>query len=295
MKYVTLLLTLMMSLLLTACSGKDKDYYLSHPDDAKEKHSACQMEAKEAFRNRDKEKLKQLYDKKSECHYAKEAVKFHRKQQYKKKQEEKAAKEKLELDKALAEVEKQYGELSWQAYTKYFVSSPCRKSFISNASYQCKAELALYEKKKQEGLAELKTKSFDKLLNLKKSYCSQDARRYSVCDIWKAATEEQGVKELSQLDVNSLFEKEDVLCRDVLSPACKAFRTVKNKQEKVIIANYVNNYELLKKDYNKCVDAYQKANWGKQGRIALSYPCRQARMARNELRLGYDNFSKKMN
>ncbi len=294
MQYITLLLTLIMGLSLTACSEKDKDYYLNNPNKAKEKLSACKIEAKEAFKDGNKEKLEQLYDKKSECHYAKEAVKFHRKQQYEKEQEEKAAKQKAELDKALAEVEKQHGKLSWQAYAKYFVSSQCRKSFILDTNYRCKAELALYEKKKQEGLAELQQQGFDKLATSREVYCSKDARKYSACDIWKVATKEQGIKELSQLDFKALLKKKDALCTDGWSPACQACNAVKKEKEKTIVTNYINNYEQLKKDYNQCVDDYQKAPWTKKSAVAISYPCYLVQSARSELRLRYNNFSKKM-
>lgn len=296
MKGKKIRLFLLASAFLVACTDKDKDYYLSHSDKAEEKYEACEAELKEAFFQRDKDALEKLYSKDSECTYAKQAHMKHKKELREKQRRAEEAQIQAEVDQALSKLEEQYGAMPWQAYTSYFATSECGKQwFVKKTDYACKAMTALYEKKEQAGLTQLRKQGFDTLRTQKKKYCGRDARAKSPCDIWKKAVEEQGVEELEKLDFVDLLAKQEAICQsDWYAPACRAFEKVKNQKEAAVIKNYVDNYEQLKTDYNQCVDKYSKANWSQQAKISGSYPCRQTMRARAELRLDYDVFSKKM-
>lgn len=118
----------------------------------------------------------------------------------------------------------------------------------------------LYKDKFQQGKNELYKIPFEKLSLAENTYCKQDKRQYSVCQVWKETVEQQ---------------------------------------EKEIIENYVKNYESLKNDYNQCIDKMlaakkQPQSWKLTSDIRDSYPCQQTVKARSQLQLGYSLGEEKM-
>lgn len=281
---------------LMACSEKDKEYYLSHADQAQEKVKQCRQQQEQAFSNNDKQKFRQIEQDK-ECQAAREAVKEHRRQQAEKERLEREAQEKAAIEQAKQKFNTEFGQLNWQQFAPHFVNHQCGKMYIGNKDFECRAFKELYDEKVAQAKSELGKLNFADLLAQEKQYCSRDKRQYSTCWIWEQALEEVGKAHFSSLPFAQSAEFESALCvYDGRSlAACNTWRTVSREQEKQIIKAYTQNYESLKQDYNQCVQRLAEIadtwkNHEKRMQISDKYPCPQAKSARSELGLPYDNF-----
>lgn len=292
----SLLLSVGIALFLTACSEPhDKTYYLDHIDEAKSRMAQCKDEMEEAFKNNDKEAFEKLGDKQSECSQADAAIREDRQRQREKERAEKEAQAKIELDKAMQQMESEYGKQTWQEFAHTYVNDKtCQGFFLADDNYQCRAFKALYEKKAQAGIDELKKQELSTLLGEEQTYCKTDKRRYSACDIWKRAANEKAKTDFEKLSFEDLAKLKEAY-NNYQSPINSAYSEIYRKKEKTVIDDFAGNYENLKKVYNQCVDAYQGTkDWKVRSQISDTYPCEQARSARSKLQLPYDNFKKKM-
>lgn len=247
-----------LSCFLVGCGDKDDEYYINHIDKAQEKMNDCEKQMTKAFTKRDKAAIEKIR-KNTECQSARDAIMVHQRIELEKKQQEKEAKEKAELAAAREAAAKEYGKQTWQQYIVTYANSDCAESFFTKNN-KCQAMEEIYKDKFQQGKDELYQIPFEKLSLAEDTYCKQDKRRYSACQIWKE---------------------------------------VVDKQEKEIVENYVKNYAALKTDYNQCVDKViatenQPQSWKLITNIRDSYPCKQTIKARQQLQLGYGLDNKKM-
>lgn len=299
MKHAKLTL-LAMTVALTACSEKDEAYYLSHPDEAKEKMAQCEKEINTAMKNRDEKTFNSIMAKGSECFVADRALKEIRRIEREKEKQERKAKEEAELKTAMEKLEQQYRNQSWQEFATIFANSECSKGSFVNK--ECKPMKAFYDTKIEKGLTELKALGVEKLLSEFDTYCKRDQRRYSTCDVWKLALEQQGKVEFAAIDFPTLSTKEEIYCDSKYNQnffaregACKAWHETVNAKEEVIINEFVQNYDKLKQTYNQCIDTISaEKSWEKRNKLESAYPCKQARKARIKLQLPYDDFKTKM-
>lgn len=253
-----LLLLSVSGLLLVGCGDKDEAYYLEHMDKANEKISDCEKQMMKAFEERDKDTAEKI-QKNPECKAAHNAVREFKRTEREKERQEKEAKEKAESEAAKNAVAQEYGQQTWQEYIVSYANSDCAESLFTESS-KCSAMKALYKDKFQQGKNELYKIPFEKLSLAENTYCKQDKRQYSVCQVWKETVEQQ---------------------------------------EKEIVENYVKNYDSLKRDYNQCVDKAlvakkQPQSWKLISDIRDSYPCQQTVKARSQLQLGYGLGEEKM-
>ncbi|MFD0965880.1 hypothetical protein ACFQ02_03300 [Seminibacterium arietis] len=288
-----LLLLLLASFMLTACSEKDKNYYINNIDEAEKKVQQCTTELEEAFLTNNKEKLVKL-KKDPECLAAREAV---REDKISKAEQALLLKE-TERKKAILEAKekllKEYGNTNWKLFAQSYVNTECAKKwFVGNDDYSCIAFREIYQDKVKDAKAELTKIPFVELFNQEKSYCAKDKRPHSVCDIWEKTLNEQAEEYFEQMELKELNNQETTYCDYKTSQVvCSTLNKIINKKHKEVVSQYVKDYELLKRDYNQCVMQIKnvKNNYIKQSKIMNSYPCKQTKSARMELSLPYDDF-----
>lgn len=110
----------------------------------------------------------------------------------------------------------------------------------------------LLEKKQQEAKEEVGKKEYDQLVKSEEEYCLKDKRHISPCTVYKK---------------------------------------VMREKEKVIVADYVKNYEKLKKDFNVCATYFKKyaeeKNYKARNELANTYPCALPLRAARDLGITY--------
>ncbi|KAE9540534.1 hypothetical protein HT665_00115 [Ursidibacter maritimus] len=289
------------ALLLVGCGEKDHQYYLENVDKAQEKVKECKAEVQKLLKEKNKEKLVELAANK-ECNAADSALKEHRKQELEKQRLEKENARKELLEKIRKDLDKQYGNLSWQEMAAEYVNHDCNNARSSSSWEQCEVLGKLYNEKEEQGKMELSKLSLEQLLSEQKTYCTKDRRVLSACDIWQKATLSVAKQEFDKKDFSALSQQEKNYCDYNSSNyfLCATWRESFRVSEKNIVDNYVKNYELLKKDYNQCVASIQNIDNDESKSYAIkaeeresitsNYPCRQAGYARSSLGLGYADF-----
>ncbi|MGX2949794.1 hypothetical protein ACWIUA_02635 [Ursidibacter sp. B-7004-1] len=285
---------------LTACSEKDKEYYLSHIEKAQEKVQQCRQEQEKAFLANNKEQYQAVKNDK-ECQAAHLAMKEHIQKKEEEERLAKEAKEKAAIEQAKQELNKELSQLNWQETVQRFVNHQCSQIYISNENYECRAFKSIYDERVEDAKKELSKANFTELLTQEKQYCSRDKRKYSACSIWQDVITEVGRTHFSALpfqELSSLRQNHCVYDGRSLA-ACHIWERVNLEKEKEIVDAYTKDYESLKKDYNQCVKllAAIDDNWKnieKRDNIASKYPCPQTMEARSKLGLPYDRFKTPM-
>ncbi|NEN75392.1 hypothetical protein F9B74_03495 [Pelistega sp. NLN82] len=281
---------------LVACSEKDQTYYFNHIDEAEKKIAQCEKELNAAFEKSDETKMEAIFAKESECFVAREALKEYRDIQRENKRREEEIRKKVELEKIKTDIQNQYGSQSWQEFSHTFVNSECSKMMF--ADDKCELMKEFYKEKITPAIAEMRGNGLEALLEEKQTYCKQDQRLYSTCDVWTTAVKEQAKEDFEKLAFNDLAKLKDKYCANssFANPEpCGTYRTVFNEKEEVFIKLLTQKYDSLKVIYNLCIDQIKlENNWEKKHRIKLDVPCSQAKAARSELHLPYDDFETKM-
>ncbi|MDO4430218.1 MAG: hypothetical protein Q4B95_02825 [Lonepinella koalarum] len=293
-------------ILLTACSEKDKAYYLKNIDKAETKKNECENKLKEAWKNKD-EKAFLTLEKDAECKAANEAIKENRKIKAEQERQAKEAKARIEIDNEKTKLKTQLGQADWKGIVHYFVNSDCAKYgnrfsekgfIVPEENYHCRAAVEIYQENAEIAKSELLKFSFDELNSQEKAYCSQDKRDYSACYIWEQALGIQAEKAFEQQslqELEKLYEDYQMYSNKRPLSAKKAFEKVFKAKEQATIENYTKNYNVLKQDYNQCVEKVAQvgnhySKYKERAAITDFYPCAQARTARSKLGLGYDDF-----
>lgn len=282
---------------LLGCGEKDQAYYLKNPDQAEAKFQQCEHKISQAIKNNDKKAFEQA-QKDTECQAAYNARKEHKRQQSEKERLEREAKEKALIEEAKQKLHAEFGKLEWQEFAAQYVNTECAKGYIGQRDYACRALKSLYDDKVAEGLAQLEKLSFDELKNQQKQYCSRDKRQFSACDIWKKALVASGEQHFGKLAIAELSPLKTQVCtyddqhNDTI---CTTWQKIYNQKSKEAIDFYLKNYDALKQDYNQCIQRLAEIgnHWRdreKRETVSDYYPCAQARDARSQLGLGYDNF-----
>ncbi|MBN6709768.1 hypothetical protein JFL47_00730 [Haemophilus haemoglobinophilus] len=281
---------------LVACSEKDEQYYLSHPEQAQEKAKQCRNQENEALIKGDKEAYRKIENSK-ECQAARSGLREYERQQQEKRRLEQEAKEKAAIEEIRNKLDKEFGQLDWQEFTRQFVNTQCATGYIRNDDYACRALKSIYDEKISQATKELAKVSFNELLAQEKKYCARDQRKFSACSVWEQAIDEVGKSHFEAIPFNELEKLKENFCvyDGRRLAACRIFEKVKTQKEQDIVNAYVKNYDNLKRDYNQCVESLAQIgnDWKKyEQRLAVSdhYPCPQAREARSKLGLPYDNF-----
>ncbi|MGQ0286568.1 hypothetical protein ACT2CV_05120 [Pasteurellaceae bacterium 22721_9_1] len=281
---------------VVACSEKNKEYYLANPDKAEQKWQQCRKAMDNAFMSNDKSSFEKT-EKDPECKASREAIIELRKQKEEQERLEKEAKEKAAIEEARQKLDQEFGQLDWQEFTRQFVNTQCATNYIREDDYPCRALKSIYDEKTSKAKAELTKLTFADLLGQEKQYCGRDQRKFSACSVWEEAITEVGKSHFDAIPFQELEKINDKFCvyDGRRLAACHIFEKVKKQKGKEIINAYVQNYDGLKQDYNQCVKRLAEIgdNWKKyKEREAVSnyYPCPQARDARSQLGLPYDNF-----
>lgn len=282
---------------LVACGEKDQAYYLNNPEKAEAKFQQCENQLNQAFKNNDK-KAFETVKKDAECQAAYNARKEHKRQQAEKERLEREAKEKALIEEMKQKFQAEFGKLEWQEFAAQYINTECAKGYIGHSDYSCRALKSLYDDKVAEGLAQLGKVGFNELKNQQKQYCSRDKRVFSACDIWKKALEMSSEQHFNQINIAELSPLKNQVCtydEKHNNTLCSTWQKVYNQKSKEIIDAYLKNYEALKQDYNQCIQRLAEIgnHWrDREKREAVSdyYPCAQAKDARSQLGLGYDNF-----
>lgn len=302
-----LLTTLIIStFMLSACSEKDKAYYLQNIDKAEAKKTECENKLKEAWNKKDENAIKAL-SQNVECNAAIEAIKEDRKIKAELELKAAEAKAREEIDREKAKIKQALGQADWKAIAHYIVNSDCakyanrfsEKDFsIPQDNYACKAIEEIHLENVELGKAEFVKFPYDELLQQEKEFCSTDKRPLSACSIWEKALGEQAEKAFEAQDLATLEkQKSEYNMYDNKKPlsAKRAFENIFKAKEQAVIEQYTKNPDLLKQDYNQCVekvkqigDHYSKHE--QRSAVTNFYPCSQAQTARSKLGLGYDNF-----
>lgn len=310
MKKLLLTTLITSTLLLTACSEKDKAYYLQNIDKAETKKAECENKLKEAWNKKDENAIKALkLD--SECNAAIDAIKEDRKIKAEQERQAKEAKAREEIDREKVKIKQKLGQADWKAVAHYIVNSECAKHsnqfsksgfVIPEDNYSCRAVEEIYQETVKLAKTELTKFSYNDLLAQEKEYCSKDKRPLSACSIWEIALGEQAEKAFESQDLPILEQQKSeykmFYDKKPLS-AKKAFEKVFKAKEQAVIENYTKNPDLLKQDYNQCVekvkqigDHYSKHE--QRSAVTNFYPCSQAQAARRKLGFNYDNFQTPM-
>lgn len=295
---------------LTGCSEKDKAYYLQNIDKAEAKKTECENKAIEAWQKKDENAAKAL-QKDAECHAAIDAIKEDRK--IKAEQERKAAEAKAreEIDREKAKIKQELGQSDWKASAHYIVNSDCAKyvnqfsktSFaIPRDNYACKAIEEIHLENVELGKTELMKLPYDELLKQEKAFCAKDKRPLSACSIWETALGEQAEKAFETQDLPVLEQQQSEYASFSNKKPLRvkrAFEKVLRSKEQAVIENYTKNPDLLKQDYNQCVEKVKQignhySKHEQRSAVTNFYPCSQAKAARQKLGLTYDNFQTPM-
>lgn len=261
--------------LLSGCGEKDKAYYLSNIEDAQKKRASCEESIVQAMMAGDEKKLKSL-ENDAECRAAdlaiKENAKIERERQQaeaEKLRQEEEAKKAAEAAQEKSKLVEQYKDVTWQQNIANYANNECSKTSFSTFGGKTKTPICMawqtfYEEQVDIGKQALDTLTLPEMEAQIGDYCSLDRRTIS---------------------------------------ACTVFSAVYTEKEKKAVEAYVADTEKMKTDYNQCVDEYQKINQSNysindkstlRSNLKLSYPCKQAKEAKIQLGLGYDEFSKKL-
>ncbi len=288
----TVFLCLGLSVLLTACGSKDEAYYKDHVEEAQTKVAECEKEVEKLFMAQDKEGLEILMAEGSECRIVEKVV---REEEIRQKElaREQAKKE------AYTKVNTKYGALSWREFTVAYLKFDCASRWaITDEDFECKAMQEMYESNVQKGIAEMKQYSLDELLAKEGEFCKKDRRKYSACDVWKKAVAKTVSEHFKSLSLSQLYAKKQVLCKVWSNPSCEPLKQLIDTKNKEVIQGYVDDYELLKQDYNRCVVRYQNATtYEAQREVANTYPCPQTSEAKRKLGLSqgfFEQFDQKL-
>lgn len=297
-------------LLLTGCSEKDKHYYEQHLDEAESKVQQCKEELRKATLRQDRRMMDKMKSD-SECSAAEDVVKEARKAKEEKERLEREAKNKAELEREQKRMNERYGKLSWQEFIATFAASECAKKPVAindkgkdknkDKDYECRAMEEMYKQTVKFGKAQLAKVPYEKLVEEKGLYCLPNQTKPSACDVWNDAVTEAARAIFDKLSFNELLEQEKIYCqgeRDITHPACRMWAQFMDERKKNIVKQYVEDYERLKTDYNACVDQVDalrvEDKWEEIVELTSAYPCKYARDARIQLKLGYDGFKNKL-
>lgn len=304
----TAILLIITSFLLSACSEKDEQYYLSNYDKAEVKLKQCENDIMVAFTKNDESAIAKL-EVDQECKAASSAIKETKRQKRETEKKAREAAEEAKKKEVFAKIEAKYSPLSWQERIKTFSQTECaQKPWLkhSDSNLECLAEHAIYESALESGKAELGKVGFMTLKDQFDTYCSKDARQYTECTVWKEAVKEQGSIYLNTLSLEELINNKSNYCPSIMGPfsyqACEILSTVSRKKMDERINELVNNHELLKQEYNKCVDSiatineqkHSMAYITKRNEITNSIQCVLTKNARTHLQLPFDNFETKI-
>lgn len=296
---------------ISGCSEKDKAYYLQNIDKAEAKKTECENKIKEAWKSKDENTIKAVTQD-AECNAAVEAIKEDRKIKAEQERLAREAQARAEIDKEKAKIKQELGQADWKAIAHFVVNSECGQKYknsfsetgfaIPKDNSACRAVEEIYQEATEQGKAELVKFPYNDLLAQEKEYCGKDKRPLSACSIWQKALGEQAEKAFEAQDLQTLEKQKadhGMFSNKYPHSVSKAFEKAFKAKEEAVIANYTKNYDLLKQDYNQCVEKLQKIgnDWKKhEERSVVSdfYPCEQAKKARLKLGLGYDNFEKLM-
>ncbi len=238
----------------------DLQYYETHLDDAKEKMDECFKSLQHALIDKDEDKIKEL-EQDSECDHADRALK-------EAKSREEEARREIE--------EKQRKER--QAKNK-----------------------ALFLQKKQEYI--LKYKDMPYLEFLKDAEKCQYYRHYgniftpkdSQCVAWKEMKKEKETIALDKLDATypdkKLLDYKNKVCKRVQygNIACNFAVLAFQHREESVIKNYLENRDLLKKDFNDCyakITAFNKQRKFQEAQnVSNTYKCYMTYKAAQKLNI----------
>lgn len=310
MKKVLLSSIIATTFALAGCSEKDKAYYLQNIDKAEAKKTECENKAKEAWKKKDENALKAL-QKDAECNAAIDAIKEDRKIKAEIERKAAEAKAREEIDREKAKIKQELGQSDWKASAHYIVNSNCAKYAnqfsktgftVPRDNYACKAIEEIHLENMELGKTELMKLPYDELLKQEKAFCAKDKRPLSACSIWEIALGEQAEKAFDAQDLSTLEQQKSEYGmfnnKKPLSTQ-RAFEKALRAKEQAVIENYTKNPDLLKQDYNQCVekvkqigDHYSKHE--QRSAVTNFYPCSQAKAARQKLGLTYDNFQTPM-
>lgn len=295
------------AILLTGCSEeKNQAYYLKNIDNAKAKKMECENKLKEIWKSKD-EKAFEALRKDAECNAAINAIKEDREIKAEQERQAKEAQARIEIDKEKAKIKQELGQADWKAVAHYVVNSNCAQYsnqfsktgfHIPKDNYQCQAMVEIYLENVELAKTDLLKFSYNDLITQEKEYCSKDKRKLSACDIWQQATGIQAEKAFEAQTLQELEKQKadhGMFNNKYPYTVSKAFEKAFKVKEQAVIENYTKNYDLLKQDYNQCVeklksigDHYSKSE--ERIKVYDFYPCSQAKDARQKLGLPYDNF-----
>lgn len=308
MKKILLAIVMVATVGLAGCSEKkDKAYYLQNIDKAETKKAECEKKLIEALTNKDK-KLVESLQQDAECQAAIDAVKEARQAKAEQERQAKEAKMREETDREKAKITQELGQTDWKGVLHYVVNSDCAQQYanmfsksgfiVPKENYRCLAVEQLYAENLELGKAELSKLSYDELLNQEKDYCSKDKRPLSACALWETVLNEQAEKAFIEKSFEELDKQKAEYARyNDKHPASarKAFEKAFREKEKEVIENYTKNYDLLKQDYNQCIEKVKNiADYNARLAITDAYPCSQTKSARSKLGLAFDNFKTMM-
>lgn len=292
--------------------AETREYYVANPDKAKEALEECNKfygnistvadrlsrEEYEEFKLYLSKNGKNTYDRHcNDVEYAiREAETLERNKQYELEKEEK----RKEAIAYIEKLEKEFVGKTWQESIYKIINSGSDMSYYGyNERERANLDLNeyiqkymqhyieygneniedykdnvlsyIYVKQRTLGIKDLLNKPYNELIN-DSSYCKTDKRKYSVCEIWTDAVQQQ-----------------------------------RNN----VVNGYIANYEQLKTDYNQCVakleDYLKSINVGKndsvpndvykgiketENKIYESYPCAETEEALQKLNLKFDHYEK---
>jgi len=246
----TTLFLLTVTLLNAGWFSHNKEYYLSHPDEAKEKRNECEKSLAHAIIDNDKDKINAIQSN-QECKDAKSAYIQHRKTQYQAKQKI----EKQQRAKEMAKKKKAY-EKEYQAKLEVFKQSDF-KSFMA-----LKQECEFYG-----GVL------------LDKDYSPKAAK----CKAWQELQKDKEQKELitilNKYPDEKLLDYKNQVCKNALygDMTCDFARKTYEERKKQIVNYYVSHKDKLKQDFNECYHKIDKLNksskYQEAQKVKDSYKC----------------------
>lgn len=242
-------------LLATACSERDKEYYQANIDNAEAKANECEQSMMTAFEKEDEKKIEAL-SKDSECNFATEVYRDHKRKLAKLERQAKKRAQAKQREEDEKIYQQQYAEkliaLKALPYADFFsFQKDCSARLLGKKTPECQAFSDLKADVETREIDVLKAKYVDGAL---------EEFRDSSC---------KGVN------------YGDVIC--MLST--KAARL----QSEERIEHYLSNRDELKVDFNKChanYDALRKANkWKLANESLRTYQCNVVGKAARKLKV----------
>lgn len=289
------------TLALAACSDNDKEYYLKNIPEAEEKLKECNEEVQQARQSKDKEKLEKLKAD-LECQSAAQAVKENRIAEAKRKREEEEEKRRIAVEEAKKQVDAEFANLDWRAFTDKFLKHQCTININNTRNTpECIALYQLQKQKSEEGQTELMKLSFDDLILKQREECREVhlTRSFSVCDITSAALRKKADEEIGKMSLQELdiarkeYEPLEHLRHQFNYKVKERYKQLSEE----MVQNLLKDYEAIKKSFNECVDLYQAIpqNDGQaQRKFMDAYPCKQIGTAAGRA-LKMNSFDQKIN